>query len=215
TTSLGASVTNLRFQSEGGFGNGRGTWLVAARRGYLDLALKLAGTSDSLSPVYADVFAKAAWTFSDRNHLALHALGATDALDYKADDGTIQSAYRSGYSWLTWDLRPADQLSGQTVVALSGLSWLRNGSPRFSGQLNQAVHDHRTFGDVSARTDWSVALGDRAVLKLGGETHDSRATYEYRASRYSTVRTGGGAALVNTTASVDLSPAGQTLGLYA
>ncbi|NBW66918.1 hypothetical protein EBR44_14325, partial [bacterium] len=63
-TAVGVSVTNLRAQTQGGFDNGRGSWLVSARRGYLDLALKLAGRADSLNPTYSDVFAKTQYELS-------------------------------------------------------------------------------------------------------------------------------------------------------
>ena len=120
STTLAASVTNLRAQSQGTFASGRGSWLVAARRGYLDLALKLANTSDSLSPVYSDVFAKATWSLNERNRLAIHAIGAKDELRYNEDGGVIESAYGSGYAWLTWDTQPSERVSGTTVASISG-----------------------------------------------------------------------------------------------
>ncbi len=46
--SVGMSLMNARAQAQGGFADGRGGWLASYRRGYLDIALKLAGAGDSL-----------------------------------------------------------------------------------------------------------------------------------------------------------------------
>ena len=57
-TSAGISLTNVRAMSQGGFADGKGAWLVSGRRGFLDLAFKLANIQDSLNPRYDDVFGK-------------------------------------------------------------------------------------------------------------------------------------------------------------
>ncbi|MEP6494883.1 MAG: carboxypeptidase regulatory-like domain-containing protein [bacterium] len=51
---VGLSLTNVRGMAQGGFANGKGGWLVSGRRGYLDLAFKLAGNADSIYPQYND-----------------------------------------------------------------------------------------------------------------------------------------------------------------
>jgi hypothetical protein len=129
-TSLGVSVTNVRVQAEGGFARGRGGWSVAARRGYLDLALRLAGQSDSLSPRYADLLASATWDAGPRHKLAAHALWADDRLQYRVKDGSIASRYGSRYGWLTWDAEFKPRLSARTVASVGHLDWARSGDAR-------------------------------------------------------------------------------------
>ena len=103
-TSLGLSVMNARATSQGGFAGGKGGWLVSARPGYLDVALKLTDMRDSLRPRYYDLFAKAQYDFGRGGRVALHVLRAQDSFRYQLDDEpNIASRYGSDYGWLTWD----------------------------------------------------------------------------------------------------------------
>ena len=47
--SLGLSLMNVRALSEGTFNNGKSSWLVSARRGYIDWVLKLSGADDEIN----------------------------------------------------------------------------------------------------------------------------------------------------------------------
>jgi hypothetical protein len=211
-TTIGLTITNLRVQSEGGFAGGRGSWVVAARRGYLDLALKLAGVDDSISPVYSDVFAKTSWTINDRNRVALHLLTADDGLHYTDTDGRIRSVYGSRYAWLTWDAQFAQRLTGQSVWSASGLTWSRAGSP--SLKLSEDMHDQRTFRDFGMREDWTLSFSERAAVKFGGEAHAVRASYDYSGVHVTPNVTAGGSAQNDKTIAASLAPAGSNLGAY-
>jgi len=56
--SIALSLVNARGMAEGTFGGGKGSWLLSARRGYLDLILDLLKQIDLPSPTYYDVFGK-------------------------------------------------------------------------------------------------------------------------------------------------------------
>lgn len=66
---LGLSLSNFRARTEGTFDDGQGAWLLSARRGYLDIVLKLVGEENPPSPVYYDVFAKSRYTLGGRHVL--------------------------------------------------------------------------------------------------------------------------------------------------
>ena len=154
---VGLSITNLRLQSEGGFAGGRGSWVVAARRGYLDLALKLAGISDSISPVYSDVFAKTSWTFSDRNRRrAARARCGRTVFTTPTSQGVIRSSYGSRYAWLTWDTQPIDAITGQTVVSANGLTWVARRERRRPGESTVSSTITERYSDFAAREDWTA-----------------------------------------------------------
>ena len=182
-TAFGVSVTNLRAQSQGGFADGRGSWLVSARRGYLDLALKLAGRSDSLNPTYSDVFAKTQYELSAHHTLSAQLLLAGDKTQYAIKDGSIASSYGSNYGWLTWDGQFGNNLVARTVLSSGKLTWQRAGDEQGSAPVRSKVHDIREFTFIGARSDWTLSLGDRWAWRWGAEVKPQKGTYDYSAQR--------------------------------
>ena len=213
-TTLGLSVTNVRLQSEGGFAGGRGSWLVSARRGYLDLALKLGGGADSLSPAYSDLFAKATFSVGMRNRVAVHLLRADDALRYSEDLGTLRSEYTSTYGWITWDTDPSHALSGRTVVSLSRLTWSRAGktTPQFPGPTE--LHDRRDFMAPGIRQDWTFGPNPRIALRWGAEIQLSRASYDYYGVHSTDTVINNHFVRERREVRADLSPSGTQFGAY-
>ena len=178
-TSLGLSVMNARIMSQGQFG-GRGGWLVSARRGYIDLALKLANTADSLKPRYYDLFAKAQYDLGRAGRVAVHALDAGDALTYlDTPDPSIRSRYRSSYGWATWTGRVGSRLRQQTVVSIGRLSWHRDGERIERGVLTALVDDRRSLRVGGVRQDWSLEVTPRALVKFGADVKRGAAKYDY------------------------------------
>ena len=56
-SAVSLSLTGLGAVSQGVFAGNRGRWLASARRGYPDVALKLADRDDQITSRYYDVFA--------------------------------------------------------------------------------------------------------------------------------------------------------------
>jgi hypothetical protein len=178
--SLGASVMNLRVTSQGGFAGGRGGWLASVRRGYLDLAFKLANTNDSLSPRYYDTFGKVQYDLRSGGRIAAHVLHAGDNLRFLDNaDPNIRSRYANSYAWLTWDDRFGARLRQRTVASVGRLTWRRDGDAFDRSGQNLLVADRRSYDVAGLRQDWSLDVGSRLVLKLGGEVRRERADYDY------------------------------------
>jgi carboxypeptidase family protein/TonB-dependent receptor-like protein len=180
-TSLGASVMNVRATSQGGFARGRGGWLFSARRGYLDLALKLANASDSLSPTYYDTFGKVQYDLASGGRVAVHVLHAGDQLKYLDPfDPNIRSRYASSYAWLTWDDRFGSRVRQRTVASVGRLSWRREGDA-FDGNGEQwlLVNDRRGYTVAGLRQDWSLDVATRILLKWGVDARRERSEYDY------------------------------------
>ena len=181
-TSLGLSVMNARAMSQGTFDAGRGAWVVSARRGYLDLAFRLAQTNDSINPRYYDVFGKVQYDFDRAGRIGFHVLDAGDALTYlDTPDPSIRSRYRSSYAWMNWEAR-FGRLRGQTVASLGRLRWQRDGDRVENGMHTAAIDDNRMLTVGGVRQDWSLDLGARTLLKFGADVKQGDASYDYFSS---------------------------------
>ncbi len=110
----------MRATSSGSFDGDRGSWLLSARRGFLEYALRAAGSDDDINPRYYDVLAKSSYRFGENTKLALHVLHAGDELTYQddPDEPQLQSSYKSTYAWATLEAKPAEHLSISTVASL-------------------------------------------------------------------------------------------------
>jgi hypothetical protein len=84
------------------FADGRGDWLIAARRSNLDEVADLADF-DQGEPNYADGFARVGYRLDDGTQLTLHALAATDTVKASDSDDieTARADYHNAYVWGT------------------------------------------------------------------------------------------------------------------
>ena len=201
-------------QSQGKFSNGQGSWLVAARRGYLDLAFKLAGVSDSFSPAYSDVFAKTSFGIGSRNRVTVDLLRADDELTYNTGKGLIKSAYASTYAWATWNTDPTNWMSGTTIVSMAYLSWARNLSNPPNMGLVDTVSDTRTFSTPGVQQNWTLVASPYLTMRAGAELRSESASYDYH-GLHSTIRVINDSVVVASRAvSADLVPRGSRVGAY-
>ncbi len=184
-TMLGISVTNLRAMSQGTFAGGDGDWLFTARRGYIDLALKLGGSESKDSPTYYDLSAKVQYRLSPHQTLSLHALYAADtfAKSDESDKPDFKSSYDSAYLWARWQGDFGERLSGEGVLSFSQLNWHREGVGFFDQIHPFSLRDDRRLTDVGLRSDWTLNLTPRALVRSGFEVKSGEARYDYDMSR--------------------------------
>jgi hypothetical protein len=174
-------VTNVRATNQGGFAQGDGQWMVAVRRGYLDLAERLAGAPNSMSPTYYDLSGKLEYKLTPDQTISLHFLYADDSLQSsnRSDLLNYNSSYTSGYVWGRWQGSLGDHLSGETVLSLSHLTWHADGNGVYDGVNPVTVNDDRSLTLTSLRQDWTYTLTDRALLRCGFEAQSGNAHYDY------------------------------------
>lgn len=218
-TELALTLTALRGTSRGSFDAGRGGWLLSARLGFLDYALRLAGESrDDFHPRYGDAFGKLTWRPAPEHRLALHVLRADDRLRFQSspDEPLLVSGYGSGYVWGSWQAQLDERLEARTVVSVGLLGWDRQGD-RFSSFYDRpdlAIRDHRRYQVVTARQGWSWAPVDRMLVEWGAEVRRGSADYDYFRMHRLTIRDGDGLAARQDTLRVALAPSGTTVGLH-
>ena len=139
-TTLGLSFTNASFMSQGTFGDGRGQWLLSARRGYMDVVLKLTDADDDLSPQYYDVLGKVKYQLGSHHLLSGHFLLARDHLRLDVDnlgdeDGFLSTRWGSGYGWLTWKAFYTPWLTSSTMVSVGQVTRRRAGYIEDPGRI--------------------------------------------------------------------------------
>ena len=220
-TTVGLSVSNVSVLTRGSFAEGRGQWLFQARRGYLDLLLKLTESDDDdeeLSPRYFDIFGKAQYEITPNHRLAANVLYAGDDLTFVGPEGSVESTWSSAYGWLTWDA-VFDRVSLTTMAFGGGLDRGRDGNidepDALRGPNLLFVDDQRTFRFAGVKQDVRVDLGDRLFLKLGGEAKQLEADYDYfNASRRIALLPSGSIGNVHDTVDVDLEPSGSEISGY-
>lgn len=213
------TLTTLRGTARGTFADGRGGWLWSARRGFLEYALRLSGDARDVRPVYHDAFGKLSFQPTPDHDVALHLLHAHDRLRYDgaaAAEPGVASVYGSRYLWLTWRARLAERLTASTVVSTTSLDWRRDGDRvlALDGDLDIRIRDRRAFGAVALRQDWTLELGDRAVLTWGVEGRDLDADYDYLRLRRVPVRQGQGIAFQVQRLEAAFGATGSALGGY-
>jgi hypothetical protein len=201
-------------RSAGSFGNGRGGWLIAARRGYLDLALRLAGVADSVSPRYGDLFAKVTTAMGQHDRLTGELLWATDGFDYTSSTGAISSGYGSAYGWLTWESWPSSSLSGRTTLSSTRLTWRRVGHAAGDFSTSGEIREDRAYSAPTIATDWSWTPSTPLVIRWGGSIRPERASYDESALRTAPTVVGDSAFFRVERNSESLSPAGTEAVAY-
>ncbi|MEW6411916.1 MAG: TonB-dependent receptor [Candidatus Zixiibacteriota bacterium] len=192
--SLGLSLMNARFLSEGTFSDNKGSWLVSARRGYLDLLLDLSGADDQLRPQYYDIFSKLRYKLNQQQILTLNFLRADDNLEYlgtKVDDennegDTLYSSYGSTYLWLTLDSYMSSKLAGKTITSFGSVSQNREGQvyDEVASMPEMQVDDNRSFDVFGARTDWEFEAHRNLLFKAGLDLRHVSADYDYSSYLY-------------------------------
>jgi hypothetical protein len=214
--SVGVSAMNARATLQGGFAGGKGGWLVSARPGYLDVALKFTEIADSIQPRYYDLFAKAQYDLSRGGRIALHVLRAGDSFRFlKKDEPNIFSNYGSSYGWLTWD----DEMVGgrlrmQTVVSTGALSWQRHGENyTAAGTQTAEIDDSRSLDRIGVRQDWTLDVTPRLMLKWGADAKRELAGYDYF-RLLGTPQSDGTRAGRNDSVYTQTSPRSDKLALY-
>jgi hypothetical protein len=223
--SVGLSMMNLRFLTEGTYGNNRGSWLVSARRGYIDLVLKLAGADDELKPTYYDVYGKTQYQLSDRHILGVSLLHSGDDLELhgKEEDvgDTVDTRYSNSYFWLTLWSQLRENLYVRSIASLGQVKHERWGQSYSSwwGAPWARARDDEDFRLAGFKSDWEWEVSPNYFMQWGWDVRSVKTEYSYvnREYFYETRSTDTGVVRELDhidTVSADLNPSGTQIGAY-
>jgi outer membrane receptor protein involved in Fe transport len=183
-TMVGLDFMSSTLKNEGTFQEGRGAWVLSARRGFLDLIFGITGVGEGgeLHPSYYDLYAKGEYEIRPGHRVSAHLLHAADDNHGVEEDSTVfRHRYGSSYAWLNWvaDLSPTTSV--QSVVSLgrvwrdrNGADFYQPGSPPWI-----EVRDQATYDFVGLRQDWKVNVSRGLMLKAGVDAKWGEADYEY------------------------------------
>ena len=222
-TTVGLSVTNVTAMSGGGFGGGKGSWLLSARRGFMGILIRLIGEDERLSPQYFDLFGKVSYQPDNRNLISAHVLYAGDDFGLheaeELDVVDVDTEWKSSYGWLVWKANPHARVSASTVVSGGRVTRKRGGLVEDLGRADMPhrifARDDREFSFTGLRHDLGIELSERAMLKVGGEIKGLRADYAYanRAATSVLLEQGESGVRVDSVG-VDLEREGHQIGAY-
>jgi len=214
---VGVSFVSAYGRTGGTFADDRGSWLVAVRRGYLDVLMEqVQDEGETITPRYADLFASVDYDIGDRTKISGRTLLGTDDLKLvtqRQDDVDSAGKGNAGHAWLTLDHEFSDTLQSSTTLSTSRVRHTRDSAGEDDERYGDVNADFRfTFADL--RQDWTWTLSDRNLLRFGANAGWAKADYEYRldAGIYDLQAPGGVDVIARST---DLAVSGSKYGVHA
>jgi len=184
-TELALSFFNTSALSIGRFGeDDKGDWLVAARRGNLDLIADVINPSVG-NPDYQDYLAHAGWDFGAKARLSINWLASHDKLSLHDEDRgeSAIASYENSVFWLKWDADWNDALRSTTIFSRSSISNSRSGTLELPGIVQGAISDRREFDSVGLKQDWEFAPSQTWMVSFGLDAKHQDARYEVTSAR--------------------------------
>ena len=186
-SSVGISFINTRALTEGTFKNGKTSWMLVGRRGYLDILLGMIDESFSFIPQYYDVTAKVQHQFSKAHTLSVHWLNSGDKLTYQElldPNDRALSKYGNTYVWSNLKSVWSSKLLSETVLS-QGTIWRdREGiNIRNDDLIRFLADDKRQFNVTNLKQDWTLDATTNYMVSWGVNLKRFSADYEYRNTR--------------------------------
>lgn len=163
--SAALSGTSASATAEGPLGGRAGSWLVSARKSYLDLLLERLFPDDEFVFAFEDAHARLMYDVSSRHQLQVTGLAGQSRFDDAADLGVGETATADNRAWLAtlgWRFLPG---SRTVLVQRAYSSGIRYGNLNRDG----AVLDRGTLGERGYRLDASHAGSGRLQAETGLE----------------------------------------------
>ncbi len=223
--SLSASFLNTRLTSEGTFSDNKGSWLASARRGYIDLVLKIMGEGEEIRPTYYDFFGKLQYKLGNKHVFSTSVLHAGDYLKMFEDEensaDSIEASWRNSYAWMTLHSELHPRLLTRTIASVGRVThdrWAQGlwGNARY---LDSRANDKQEFTVLGLKTDVEWEVSDGQLFKFGGEVQSLDAEYDYfneiwdYTSRWTPDSTYYVVNAIDSTI-VNIGPSGEKFGAY-
>lgn len=171
--------------SQGTFREGRGSWLLSARRGYLREVLELIDDEPNIDPRYYDTLGKVQWTLGSRGVVSAHLLLAQDKLRLREPGAEAHARHRDQYVWVNARGAVTPRLYAQSVLSFATLSRRREGTYAApTGSERGALDDRRDARIASWKNDVTFDVSPRHMLRAGLTAKSFAASYDYEGSAH-------------------------------
>jgi hypothetical protein len=176
------------------------SWLLAVRRGYIDLLMDLIESEETFRPRYYDLYGKLSYDIRSADRISAHVLYAGDSneIDRIGDENDLDSRYWNGMLWARWHHLMSEKMLSDFYV-FSG----RAGREKYEGIDGV---DERSLSYAGLKGDVIYNPVSSQTLKAGWKWQMSEADYSYYLCR-------GEACLAPT--SVEANPSGWNSSGYA
>lgn len=180
---LGISVFNTSLLTNGMFADGRGDWLISARRSNLDLVLN----EDLGEPNYNDVLGHIGLEVGDTHELSVNGLISNDDILVvtESDPDELEfgtSKTRNAQFWLKWEAGWTTRLTSTTLISSSQFDNDRRGEVTDPEKTIGFVDDMREVDVLGFKQDWQLILSDVHLAKWGVQFKRLDASYDYFSS---------------------------------
>ncbi len=149
------------------------SWLLSARRGYIDLILVLMDIDENYKPQYADVYSKLTYQMTPADTLTLNGLYGWDKNRIRVDDedNNLDSRYDNTTAWMKW--RHTFGTSHWTDV------FVFTGTSRQDRMTGKADIDDRDFRFFGTKAELTANLFEKHTLRSGATWRWLAGQYQY------------------------------------
>lgn len=149
------------------------SWLLSARRGYIDLIMGLIDTEEVFKPNYYDIYSKMTYDISAADSVSGHVLyaGDTNEIDQLGEVNDLNSKYWNGMLWTRWR-----HLKGEKAFWDLYLFSGRAGREKFE-DIDGV--DERSFHYFGLKGDATYKPVPSQTLKSGWRWQWSKADYNF------------------------------------
>ena len=150
-----------------------GSWLLSARRGYIDLILMLMEIDENYKPQYADVYSKLTYQITPTDTVTLNGLYGWDKNRIRVDDvdNNLDSRYDNSTIWAKW--RRTFGASYWTDVFVFA------GTSRQDRMTGKADFDDRDFQFFGTKVELTANLFEKHTFRSGVTWRWLGAQYQY------------------------------------
>ena len=172
SANVGIDLSNATATLEGPLSE-KGSWLVSARRGYIDLILMLIDIDEHYKPQYADIYGKFTYHVTDSDTLTLNGLYGWDKNQIRVDDidNNLDAQYDNSTVWAKWRHRFGDSYWTDLFV-FGGVS----SQERTTGKADV---DNRDFGFFGSKAEVTANISEKHTFRSGVTWRWLTGSYHY------------------------------------